>query len=107
VVCSTASTTATPCRPKNRDSVVFYAEADARGFIELAGQLGLATALAVTKEPDEHAAAAIIARAREARAPRMGLLPTGTPAPAAQQPATPAASADPRMVLGGGVQGRS
>jgi hypothetical protein len=55
-----------PEKPSNRDNVAFYAEADARGFIDLAGQLGLATALAVTNEPDEDAATAIIARALEA-----------------------------------------
>jgi hypothetical protein len=95
-----------PEKPKNRDSVVFYAEADARGFIDLAGKLGLATALAVTMKPDEHAATAIIARARGPGATD-GPAAYRDAAPAAQQPATPAASADPRMVLGAGVQGRS
>jgi len=87
-----------PEKPSNRDNVAFYAEADARGFIDLAGQLGLATALAVTNEPDEDAATAIIARALEARAPRTGLLRAGSPAPATAQEATPGATADPRTV---------
>jgi hypothetical protein len=84
-----------PEKPRNRDSVAFYAEADAHQFIALASQLGLATALAVSDEPDEAAATAIIARALEARAPRTGLLRAGTPAPAAPPQAAPA---DPRMV---------
>jgi hypothetical protein len=75
-----------PQKPHNRDNVAFYAETDARGFITLAGQIGLATALAVSSEPDEAAALAIIARALEARAPRTGLF--GTAAPAALQPTT-------------------
>jgi hypothetical protein len=70
-----------PEKPKNRDNVVFYAAADARGLIDLAGQLGLATALAVTSEPDQDAATAIIARALEARAPRSA---SAQPPPAAR-----------------------
>jgi hypothetical protein len=70
-----------PGNPRNRDYVAFYAEADARQFIALAGQLGLATALTVTNEPDEDAATTIIASALAARAPMPGLVRPGfTPA---------------------------
>jgi hypothetical protein len=68
-----------PEKPNNRDYVAFFAEDDARKFIALAGQLGLATALAVTNEPDEVAATAIVARALATRAPLSGLVNAGAP----------------------------
>jgi hypothetical protein len=90
-----------PEKPKNRDQVAFFAEDDARRFIVLAGQLGLATALAVTNEPDEVAATAIIARALATRAPLPGLVHAGAPTAVAPAPASagqPTEARDPRVV---------